>query len=82
MLTTFLQGKHGGEIVYNYGMPFKAYMIEDTLKEAVATAEEAEEDDAKVEAYEDAIDEIGTISEEVDKVYGNTPKEDEEDEEE
>lgn len=82
MLTTFLQGKHGGEIVYNYGMPFKAYMIEDTLKEAVATAEEEEEDDAKVEAYEDAIDEIGSISEEVDKVYGNAPKEDDEGEEE
>lgn len=76
MLTTFLQGKHGGEIVYNYGMPFKAYMMEDTLKEAVATADEAEDDDAKVEAYEDAIDDISTLSEEVDKVYGNTPKED------
>ncbi len=82
MATTFLQGKHGGEIVYNYGMPFKAYLIEDTLKEAVATAEESEEDDAKVEAYEDAIDEISTISEEVDAIYGNTHEDDDEEDDE
>jgi uncharacterized membrane protein len=75
---TFLQGKHGGEIVYNYGMPFKAYMIEDTLKEAVATAEDEDEDEAKVEAYEDAIDTITSISEEVDVIYGNPPKEENE----
>jgi uncharacterized membrane protein len=76
--TTFLQGKDGGEIVYNYGMPFKAYMIQDSLQEAVATAEEADECDAQVEAYEDAIDDINTLSEEVDTIYGNTPQEDEE----
>jgi uncharacterized membrane protein len=75
---TFLQGKHGGEIVYNYGMPFKAYMIEDTLKEAVTTAEDEDEDEAKVEAYEDAIDTITSISEEVDVIYGNPPKEENE----
>ncbi len=78
MTTTFLQGKHGGEIVYNYGMPFKDYLIENTLKEAVATAEDSEEDDAKVEAYEDAIDDIDAISEEVDAIYGNSHEEDEE----
>jgi len=72
---TFLQGKHGGEIVYNYGMPFKAYMIQDTLKEAAKTADKAEDDETKVEAYEDALDEINSISEEVDKIYGNTPQE-------
>jgi len=77
--TTFLQGKDGGEIVYNYGMPFKAYMIEDTLKEAAATAEEEEECDAQVEAYEDAIDTINSISEEVDTIYGNTPHDDDDD---
>ena len=80
--TTFLQGKDGGEIVYNYGMPFKAYMIEDTLKEAAATAEEEEECDAQVEAYEDAIDTINSISEEVDTIYGNTPHDDDDDDDE
>lgn len=72
--TTFLQGKHGGEIVYNYGMPFKAYMIEDSLHEAAKAADEAEEDEEKVEIYEDALDEISSVSEEIDKIYGNTPK--------
>ena len=69
--TTFLQGKMGGELVYNYGMPFKSYTIEKTLKNAAANAEEAEEDDEIVELYEDAIDEIDTLSEKVDKIYGN-----------
>jgi len=76
--TTFLQGKDGGEIVYNYGMPFKAYLIEDSLKEAVRAAEDADECDTQVEVYEDAIDDINTISEDVDTIYGNTPKEDKE----
>jgi len=80
MFTTFLQGKDGGEIVYNYGMPFKAYMMEKSLKTAAATAEDEEDCDAQVEAYEDALDEISTLSEEVDTIYGNTPKEDDEDE--
>jgi len=78
MFTTFLQGKDGGEIVYNHGMPFKAYMIEESLKEAVATAEEEDDCDAQVEAYEDAIDDISTLSEDIDTIYGNTPKNDEE----
>ncbi|HIP54790.1 MAG TPA: hypothetical protein EYH11_04905 [Sulfurimonas autotrophica] len=72
--TTFLQGKHGGEIVYNYGMPFKAYMIEDSLHEAAKAADEAEEDEEKVEIYEDALDDISSVSEEIDKIYGNAPK--------
>lgn len=74
---TFAQGKDGGELVYNYGMPFKAYMIEDSLKDAQNDAEEAEEDSEKVEVYEDAIDDIQMISEDVDKIYGNEPKESE-----
>ncbi|QOP46604.1 DUF2231 domain-containing protein [Sulfurimonas paralvinellae] len=80
--TIFLQGKHGGEIVYNYGMPFKAYMMQSTLNEAAATAEDTDDDSEKVEAYEDAIDEINSISEEVDAVYGNKPAEDNEGEDE
>ena len=79
---TFAQGKDGGELVYNYGMPFKAYMIEDSLKDAVSDAQEAEEDSEKVEVYEDAIDDIKMISEDVDKIYGNEPKNEEEKEEE
>jgi len=81
MLTTFLQGKDGGEIVYNYGMPFKAYSMEKSLKNAAATAEDEDDCDAQVEAYEDALDEISTLSEEVDSIYGNKAKSDEEDEE-
>jgi len=73
--TTFLQGKHGGKIVYNYGMPFKAYMMQSSLKEAAATAEDEDECDAQVEAYEDAIDDINSLSEEVDAIYGNKPAE-------
>lgn len=80
--TTFLQGKHGGELVYNYGMPFKAYMIEDSLNEAAIAAEEEDDDSAKLEAYEDAMDDIKMLSEEVDKIYGNTPKVSETDEDE
>jgi uncharacterized membrane protein len=74
MFTTFLQGKDGGEIVYNYGMPFKAYMIEDSLQEAVTTAQESEDCDLQLEAYEDAIDDIVSLSEDIDTIYGNKPK--------
>ena len=81
-VVTFAQGKDGGEIVYNHGMPFKSYMIEDKLKNAVADAEDVEEDEEKVEIYEDTIDEITMLSEKVDKVLGNEPKEEEEEDEE
>jgi len=79
--TVFLQGKDGGELVYNYGMPFKAYMMQDTLKEAVASADDEDDCDAKVEVYEDAMDDIQAISEDVDTIYGNKPVEEEEEEE-
>jgi uncharacterized membrane protein len=69
--TTLLQGKMGGELVYNFGTPFKSYMIMDSLVEATATAEEEEEESAKIEAYEEAIDDIKMLSDEVDKMYGN-----------
>ncbi len=78
MFTTFLQGKDGGEIAYEYGMPFKSYMIQDTLHEAVKSADDEDADDAKVEIYEDAIDDIDSISDDVDALYGKAPKEDSE----
>ena len=81
-VVTFAQGKDGGEIVYNYGMPFKAYMIQDSLKDAYNEAEEAEEDEAKLEIYEDVLDDINMISQDVDKIYGNEPVEEESEEEE
>jgi len=81
MLVTFLQGKHGGEIVYNHGMPFKAYMIEETLKDAASSAEDADEDEEIIEIYEDALDEVSSISEEINAVYGNENTQEEESEE-
>jgi len=69
--TTFYQGKMGGELVYNHGTPFKSFMIMDSLVEANAAAEEEEEDEAKVEVYQDAIDDINMLSEEIDEMYGN-----------
>jgi uncharacterized membrane protein len=72
--TTFVQGNRGGELVYNYGMPFKAYMIQDTLETSSADAKESDDADEKVEIYEDAIWDIASISEEVDKILGNPPK--------
>jgi len=61
---TFAQGKDGGEIVYEHGMPFKAYMMGDSLKEAVSEAEETEDDEEKLELYEDAIDDALSMIEE------------------
>ena len=75
--TTFLQGKDGGELVYEFGMPFKAYSIEKKLHQAVKNADEAEEDEEKVEIYEDTIDEIDSISKKINKVYGVQEKEEE-----
>ncbi len=80
--TVLLQGKDGGEIVYEYGQPFKAHLINSTLKEAVATAEEEEECDAKVEAYEDAVDSIESINNDVNEALGIHPDDEEEEEEE
>ncbi len=69
--TTFLQGKHGGELVYNYGTPFKSYLIMDTLKDAASDAQEEEDAAAKLEVYQDAIEDIKMHSEEVDTFYGH-----------
>ena len=74
--TTFLQGKDGGEIVYNYGMPFKAYSMLESLHDAQKNVDNTESLDDKIQIYEDAIDDIDIISSDIDKVYGNTQKKD------
>jgi len=72
--TTFIQGKDGGEIVYNYGMPFKAYMIEDTLKEAVQSTNETEDATEKVDIFTEAVEDIKLLSKEVSEIYGEPEK--------
>lgn len=67
--TTFLQGKDGGELVYKYGTPFKSYMIEDTLNEAVLSEQEEESIEDKLEVYRDALEDIKLISDEVNALY-------------
>ena len=79
-VVTFAQGKDGGEIVYNYGTPFKAFMIQDSIKDAVIEAEEAEEDSEKLELYNDLFDDIKMISDDVDAIYGNEPQEEKDEE--
>ena len=76
-----LQGKDGGELVYEYGQPFQSHMIKQTLKEATLSAEDAEECDEKVEAYEDAIDSVENISSEVTEALGIESEEKGEEEE-
>ncbi|QSZ42941.1 hypothetical protein GJV85_12765 [Sulfurimonas aquatica] len=80
--TTFLQGKDGGEIVYEHGMPFKAYMIEDSLNEAQVNAEEEEDPEAKVEIYEETIEDIKLLSQEVNELYSDKSSAEESQEEE
>jgi uncharacterized membrane protein len=75
---TLYQGKIGGEITYNHGMPFKAYMMEDSLDEAVLAANEEESDEEKVTIYEDAIDEIKAFSSELNALYGTISTEEKE----
>jgi uncharacterized membrane protein len=75
---TLYQGKLGGEITYKHGMPFKAYMMEDSLDEAVKSAQEEESDEGKVTIYEDAIDEIKQFSSELNALYGSTPTQEKE----
>lgn len=71
----FVQGKDGGEIVYEHGQPFKAPMMFNALDKAAETVEFAEDCDEQVEAYEDAIDEMKSISSDVQAVYSETEKE-------
>lgn len=80
-ITTFVQGKDGGEIVYNYGTPFKSFMIMDTLKEASTAAKEESRDQDKVDIYEEAVEDIMLTDEELETFYGNQAKEDEDEDE-
>lgn len=70
-LATFVQGNMGGELVYNHGTPFKSFMIMDTLHETAEAVNEEEEDSAKVELYQEALEDIELIHEEVEIYYGN-----------
>ncbi len=55
---TLLQGKHGGEIVYEYGMPFQAYMMQDTLQTGLDDAAEAEDTAEKLDVITEAVKEV------------------------
>lgn len=74
---TLYQGKLGGEITYNHGMPFKAYMMEEYLNDAVSDADEEDADEEKVTIYEDAVDDIKSFSQEQNALYGVKPAEEE-----
>jgi len=78
--TIFYQGKMGGELVYEHGTPFKSSKIMDSLKNAAQSAEETEDNEEKVEIYEDAIDDIDSFSEEVNTLYGFAPEASEDEE--
>jgi len=66
----FIQGKEGGVLVYEYGTPFKSYIIENKLSKAVVDTEDADDDSEIVEIYEDTIDELNEHIEEIDTYYG------------
>jgi len=75
--TTLFQGKLGGEITFNHGMPFKAYTMEVWLDDAVVAAEEEDSDEEKVSVYEDAVDDIKSFSAEQNTLYGEKPAKEE-----
>lgn len=66
---TLYQGKLGGEITYNHGMPFKAYTIESWLNDAKNAAEDEEDYEDKVAVYEDAIEDIKYFSQDLNKLF-------------
>ncbi len=74
MLVTFIQGNMGGALVYNHGTPFKSFMIMDTLHEAAIVVDEESEDTAKIEVYQEALEDIELIHEEIEIYYGNKAK--------
>lgn len=79
---SFVQGKEGGELVYNHGMPFSNHLVIESVKETLQGVKEAENNDDLIEVYEDGLDDIITYSEDVNNFYGNTPRISDEDEDE
>lgn len=79
--TTFMQAKDGGEIVYEHGMPFKSYMIEESLNEAAEVAAETGAYKEGLEAYQEAHEDIKLLSEEVNAFYTCDKEENEEEHE-
>ena len=77
---TFAQGKEGGEIVYEYGKPFTYDVMKPALQDAKSTAEDEEDDEAIVEAYEDGIDEAFSAAGEVFEKLGIEVEEDDDEE--
>ncbi len=73
---TFAQGKDGGEIVYEYGKPFTYDVMAPVLKDAKSTAEDEDDDEAVIEAYEDGIDEAFSAADEVFEKLGIEVEED------
>lgn len=57
MFTTFLQGKHGGELVYDHGKPFQMTQLEKYIN----TDEDLDmaDDEEKVDLIKEAITSIG-----------------------
>ena len=80
--TTLFQGKMGGQLVYKYGTPFKSFLIMESLHEATASVEDEDEDEAKVEIYQDTLDDIELHNEEIDSFYGVVSLDKEESDEE
>ena len=72
--TVLLQGKDGGELVYKYGEPFRAHLMVATFKEAAATVEDSDECDEKVEAYEDALDSVYEIDDNINEAIAQDSK--------
>lgn len=77
-VTAFIQGKEGGEIVYNHGQPFKAYMIQDSLNEAKESAADEEACEEKLDLYESALEDIDSMSSEIQAIYGEAETEESE----
>lgn len=62
--TTFLQGKHGGDIVYEYGQPFQMHQIADYIKNA---------DDNDLGMADGSEEAISIVKKQIDIVQKETP---------
>lgn len=57
-LTMLIQGKEGGEIVYEHGTLFEAHEIKGSLKESLLDAQDADNMQEKVEIFTETIQSI------------------------